>query len=184
MLPRKYLSGLDADDFDIPGVFGIPHARQSGSWRLVCSYADGQRHKARLFANLKSAGQSEARGSWEFHHIVEGQHFADVDFSGRLATLYREELPCVLIAKEEHLAYNRLLHIRETDELYRDRGLPAELLKRSTAARAAAGQRGRHAELRARVAELRRLYANAYAGDQVLVTIANNVLADTLTQLR
>jgi hypothetical protein len=183
MIPRKYLSGLDADDFDIPGVFGIPHARQRGSWRLVCSYADGKRHKARLFERLKAQGQSEAGRSWEFHHIVEGQHYADVDFSGRLAALYQEELPCVLIAKEEHLAYNRLLHIRETDELYRDRGLPAELLQRSAAAKAAAGQRARHTELRSRVEALRRLYANAYAGDQVLITIANNVLADTLTQL-
>lgn len=41
------------------------------------------------------------------HHIVEGQHFADVDFTGQLPTRYAEALPCVLIAHEEHAAYNR-----------------------------------------------------------------------------
>ena len=69
-------------------------------------------------------GQQEAQKTWEWHHIVEGQHFADVDFTGRLPSLYADELPCVLISKEEHLAYNRVLHVRETDELYRDAGMP------------------------------------------------------------
>lgn len=183
MIPRSYLRGLDADDLDIKGVYGIPHARIAGSWRIVCSYADGKRHKVRLFENMKRAGQREPRGGWEWHHIVEGQHFADVDFAGRLAKLYADELPCVLIAKEEHLLYNRLLHIRETDELYRAAGLPADLRKRSAEAAAAARDRKRHGELQAQVRELEHLYRNAYAGDRVLTTIAINVLEDNLRQL-
>ena len=183
MIPPSYLRGLDADDSDIRGIYGIPHARTPGSWRIVCSYADGKRHKARLFDKLKHAGQLEPRGGWEWHHIVEGQHFADVDFAGRLATLYEDALPCVLIAKEEHLAYNRLLHIRETDELFRAAGLPADLRKRSAEAAAAARDRRKHGELRTRVRELERLYRNAYVGDRVLATIAMNVLEDNLRQL-
>lgn len=181
MVPRSYLRGLDANDFDISGIYGIPHARAAGRWRIVCSYADGKRHKGRLFDNLNRAGQPEGRGGWEWHHIVEGQHFADVDFAGRLPNVYAEELPCVLIAKEEHLAYNRLLHIRETDELYRAAGLPPDLRKRSAAAAAAARDRTKHGALRMRVLE--RLYRNAYAGDLVLTTIAGNVLNDSLRYL-
>ena len=44
MVPASYLRGLDADDFDVRGIYGIPHARTPGSWRIVCSYADGKRH--------------------------------------------------------------------------------------------------------------------------------------------
>src|SRR5512147_2326358 len=144
MVPRKYLRGLDADDFDIRGVYGVRHARVPDSWRIVCSYADGKRHKGRLFANMAAMGQREQRRSWEWHHVVEGQHFADVDFTGQLASLYLEQLPCVLIAREEHTAYNRILHIRETDELYRDTDLPKDLRDRSAAAALAARNPAQH----------------------------------------
>lgn len=184
MVPHRYLRGLDAGDYDIRGVYGIRHSGKPGSWRMVCSYADGKRHKARLFANMAAMGQAEARKSWEWHHVVEAQHFADVDFTGRLPVLYSEELPCVLISREEHTAYNRLLHIRETDELYRDTGLPADLRRRSAAVALAARDRANHPTLRKRIGELQQLYRNAYAGDRVLTTIAMNVLEDTSTHLR
>ena len=48
-------------------------------------------------------GQPEVRGRWDLHHIVEGQHFADVDFTGSLTRLYKEALPVVLIHKDEHV---------------------------------------------------------------------------------
>lgn len=184
MIPRTYLQGLEADDFDIPGVYGARHSRSPGSWRILCSYDDGQRHKARLFANMAAAGQAESRGTWELHHIVEGQHFADIDFQGQLDRLYKQVLPCVLIAKEEHLAYNRLLHISETDELYRDNGLPAGVRARSISTAASARNRANHAALRRRVDDLLQLYRNAYSGDQVLTAVAENVLRSTLTALR
>jgi hypothetical protein len=184
MVPRSYLKGLDADDFDIPGIFGTRHARSPNSWRIICSYEDGRRHKSRLFANLAVAGQKEAARTWDLHHVVEGQHFADVDFTGQLETLYAKRLPCVLIAKEEHTAYNRLLHIHETDELYRDRELPADVRARSAAAKAAAANPAEHAKLRGRVDELLALYRNAYSGDAVLLTIAENVLKEALVSLR
>ncbi|HXE60311.1 MAG TPA: hypothetical protein VN607_06370 [Gemmatimonadaceae bacterium] len=63
MVPRSYLRGLDANDFAISGIYGIPQPRTPGSWRIVCSDVDGKRHKARLFDNLKQAGQPEDRGA-------------------------------------------------------------------------------------------------------------------------
>ena len=184
MIPRKYLAGVNANDFDTPGIFGAPHSRSPGSWRIICSYADGKRHKARLFAKLAAGGQREAAGTWDLHHIVEGQHYADVDFSGRLEALYRDELPCVLISKREHTAYNQVLHISETDTLYRDVTLPRAVLACSVKARAEAIAPGDKSALRMRVSNLIRLYSDVYAGDQVLTTIARNVLTDTLTYLR
>jgi hypothetical protein len=176
MLPAKYLQGVRATPFEMfPGVFATPHYKQANSSRFICSYADGQRYKAQLFAFFARAGQTEARGQWDLHHIVEGQHFADIDFTGRLQALYKDELPVVLIQKNEHVAYNMLLHIAATDEMFRD-SLPADLVARSRAAAAAAGQPGQRADLRARVDKLIELYDGAYQGDPVLTRIARNVL--------
>ncbi|QXD15923.1 hypothetical protein GQ464_002955 [Rhodocaloribacter litoris] len=114
--------------------------------------------------------------------IGEGQHFADVDFTGELERLYREVLPCVLLHKDEHIAYNQVLHTGATDELFRD-ALPDDLLERSRRAAAEAGDRSKHPVLRQRVQRLRALYWNAYTGDPVLQRIAVNVLDDVLARL-
>ncbi len=178
MMPRRFVQGLDADDFDMPGVFGVAHARAPGSWRILCSYADGRRHKARIFRNLEQAGQRESRGKWDWHHVVEGQHYADIDFLGRLERMYDAELPCVLIHRDEHVAYNQLLHTRATDELHRASGLPRAMRERAAETAAAARDRSRHPALRTRLAELQRLYLRVYQGDPVLQAVARNVLAE------
>jgi hypothetical protein len=184
MLPPKYLQGIRVDPFDgCPGVFAAPDHRNPRSWRYLCSYADGNRHKVRIFALLEQHGQKEDAGAWELHHVVERQHFADVDFGARLPELYRHALPCVLIHRTEHGAYNRLLHIRATDEMFRDR-LPRDLLERSHAAADAAGDPRQHPVLRQRVLRLKALYRDTYQGDPVLQRIAANVLDDTLQKLR
>jgi hypothetical protein len=178
MLPNKYLLGVRATQFEMfPGVFATPPHRHPTSSRFICSYADGQRYKAQLFAFFSRAGQTEARGQWDLHHIVEGQHFADIDFSGRLQALYKDGLPVVLIQKNEHVAYNMLLHIAATDEMFRD-SLPADLVLRSQAAAAAAKQPNQRGALRERVDNLIELYTLAYQGDPVLTRIALNVLND------
>ena len=184
MLPKKYIKGVDYDPFEgLPGVYATPHYKQTRSWRYVCSYSDGKRHKQRIFELLAKYGQPEARGDWDLHHVVEGQHFADVDFGGRLSVMYQEELPVVLIHKPEHHTYNQLLHISETDELFRDQ-LPSALIVRSNAARAAAGDPTQREVLRQRVARLTLLYQQAYAGDFVLQRISRNVFDDALTVLQ
>jgi hypothetical protein len=184
MVPGKYLRGLDASDDDIPGFFGVRHSRKPGAWRFICSYTDGKRLKAQIFRKMAASGQHEQPKTWEWHHVVEGQHYADVDVSGRLSALYLDNLPCVLISKEEHLAYNRILHIKETDELFRDFGLPKELTQRSWAAKALAADRRTHGRLRQRIIDLRQAYRHTYEGDLVLSTIAENVFDDVLAELR
>ncbi len=184
MMPRRFVLGLDADDADIPGVFGVPHARIPGSWRILCSYADGKRHKARIFRTLEEEGQVEARGSWEWHHVVEAQHYADIDVLGRLERMYEEVLPCVLLHREEHIAYNQLLHTRATDELHRVGGLPRAMKERAAKTAAHARDPTNHAALRARMDGLQRLYDRAYQGDPVLQTVARRVLDEAREALR
>jgi len=174
----KYLRGVQAVPFEMfPGIWAITHHRRNDSSRLVSSYADGKSRKAELFKFLARTGQIEARRQWDLHHIVEGQHFADVDFGGRLQTMYQNELPVVLIQKDEHVAYNMLLHVSATDEMFRDT-LPADLLARSRAAMAEAARPGQRPALRARVDKLIELYEGAYMSDPVLTRIALNVLTD------
>jgi hypothetical protein len=88
-----------------------------------------------------------------------------------------------LIAKEEHLAYNSVLHIKQTDELYREPGLPRDVQERAAAAAAAAQRPAEHPGLRQRAEGLRLLYRRAYRGDPVLTTIADNVIDDALERL-
>lgn len=184
MLPKKYITGVNYDPFEgIPGVYATPHYKQTHSWRYVCSYSDGRRHKERIFGLLAKYGQPEARGEWDLHHVVEGQHFADIDFGGRLSVMYLDELPVVLIHKPEHHAYNQLLHISETDELYRDQ-LPSALLVRSKAAKDAAADPAKRAAMKERVEKLALLYHRAYAGDFVLQRISRNVFDDALQVLQ
>lgn len=183
MLPLRYLDALDADDFEgCPGLFALPHHKQEGAWRYVGSYQDAKRHKKKVFELLKRHGQREDPARWDLHHIVEGQHFADVDFTGGLARLYEEELPVVLIHKDEHIAYNQLLHIRETDELFRG-DLPSDMRERAAATHRAALDPSNHGEMRARVFRLQSLYGQAYADDGVLSRIAQNVLRVQLQRL-
>lgn len=180
----KYLRGIQAVPFDqFPGIWAVTHHRRDDSSRFISSYADGKTNKGGLFRFLARAGQIEARRQWDLHHIVEGQHFADVDFGGRLQAMYQNELPVVLIQKDEHVAYNMLLHVSATDEMFRDT-LPADLLARSRQAVADASQPARRPALRARVDKLIELYEGAYMTDPVLTQIALNVLTDARSLIR
>lgn len=183
MLPSRYLHGIPVQPFEgCEGVFAAPHHRNPLHYRYLCSYRDGKRHKGRIFELLHRYGQPESSEEWDLHHVVEGQHAADVDFGGRIAVLYENELPCVLIHKDEHTAYNRLLHIRATDVIFRD-VLPRDLDRRSQDAVASARDRRRHPQLRLRINNLAALYRSVYAGDSVLQQVAHNVFRDALAQL-
>lgn len=179
----RYLQGLEIDPFEgCIGIFVAEHHR-GGGYRYLSTYADGKRHKARIFDLLKRYGQPESRGRWDLHHVVEGQDFANIDFTGQLPTLYQNALPCVLIERNEHIAYNQLLHVKETDELFRERLSPG-MLQRSAQVAALARDRREHAKLRLQVQKLRQLYRRAYEGDHVLQKVADNVFDVALTQLR
>jgi hypothetical protein len=173
MLPLEYLSYLDYDLFEnLNGIFVISHYKMG--YRYISTYKDAQNHKEYIFNLLEKYGQIEKRKDWEIHHIVEGQHYADIDFSGKLKKLYYDELPCVFIEKNEHIAYSMSLHTKETDILYRDH-LPLETMKRSRKAFLDAAHVNNFARLKNRLVRLENLYVNVYQNDVQLQTVAKNV---------
>jgi hypothetical protein len=180
MIARKYLVGLeDANDWDIPGIFGVydaPRARYKGGYRILCSYADGQSHKKTIFAKLSEGGQKEDPKTWQLHHVVERQHYADIDFSGKLPFLYLNELSCVLLSEEEHRVYNGVLHCGETTDLFRDGTLPAEVIRRSEKTAKAAMYPSQRKRLQDRADQMLRLYENFYGKGSILAIVARNVI--------
>lgn len=184
MINQKFYQGLESDPTDRTWPKEIVPFTINGKTRYICTYEDGKRYKGKIFDLLKKHGQTEVRKTWDLHHIVEGQHYADIDFMGRLEIAYKKELPCVLIANEEHRALNSLLHCKETDELWRDIALPSNLKERSRATAKAARDRSNTSALKKRLREIRNLYINAYSGRPILRQIAMNVIADADHKLR
>lgn len=184
MILSEFLFGLDTNDYDIPGIFGTQDTRHSGTWRILCSYNDGKTHKKTLFAKLAAYGQQESAKTWQLHHVVERQHYADIDFTGQLTNMYLNILPCVLLPEEEHRTYNSLLHIGETADLFLDASLPIEVIKRAQTTANEARNPGNHARLRRRAEEMQRLYENAYSGDAVLTRVAQNVIDTALRNIQ
>lgn len=174
----KYLAGIYHKQFEmIDGFYVAHHYRNPNHSRFISSYNNGKYQKRRLFNCMRMFGQDEIEKDWELHHIVEGQHFADIDFSGRLKKMYAEELPCVFIHKIEHRAYNSLLHVKETGELYRDE-LPKDMLQRSHQAVVSAADKSKKRELLTRIRKLENLYLDAYSGDPIFQRIAQNVFSE------
>lgn len=184
MLNLSYLSSLPYQQVDsFPGFFAVADHRRPDSSRFICTYSDGKRHKQNFFLFLGKLGQLETSAEWELHHIVEGRHYADVDFRGELTMLYEDVLPCVLIHRSEHELYSRLASIRATKELYLTSGLSNDMNVRSTQVAQEAGSIQNRAALEKRLEKLISLYRHAYEGDYVLQKIALNVLADAAEKL-
>jgi hypothetical protein len=187
MLTGRFLTGLTAHALEsFPGMFAIDDTRKRNSYRYVASYHDGMRAKAAFFAFLSRHGQKEDPSRWHLHHVVEGHHFADIDFDGRLKDFYDTILPCVFIDEDEHSGYTRQARLRGTREMYRD-ALPGTMEDRSRAARkSAVASRtdvARLAALRARVMKMRRYYRDLHEGDFVIRRLADNVLLDAIERL-
>lgn len=185
MFNLSYFGSLAYTPYDLlPGLYTIADHRERGSTRWICTYADGQRHKAALFGLMRRLGQNEQAADWDIHHIVEGHHYADIDFRGELERLYKNQLPCVFLhRREEHTLYTRLARTGAVSELFRGNGLPRGAAERSRAAALQARDPRNRTMLRKRVEDLRGYYKGVYMGDPVLSMIADKVLDEALTRL-
>ncbi len=174
-MPLTYLRGVQYTTGETPGIYQTPHHCQAGAYRILGSYVDLQRFKDVMAEALPAFGKE--RADWQIHHIVEGRHFADVDFAGRLRESYEHELPCVLIhQRTEHELYSRIQSTKATTELYRESARAGDSADRSRKAQREATDRRNHLQLRRQVEALKALYAALYANDHVLRRIAVNVL--------
>ncbi|MBC7843266.1 MAG: hypothetical protein H7099_13180 [Gemmatimonadaceae bacterium] len=181
MMPARYVRNVQTFSTGMDGVYAIKHARFPSSTRFVCSYADGNRFKDEIFEMARVAGQVENLKFWHFHHVVEGKHYADVDFRGHLQTYYEAVLPTVLLSAREHSALNGLLSSAEGSLMFRDQSLPR--LKHDRARAVANIGRDNRTGLQQRIAGLRSMYGDVYADDAVLRKIAENVFDELMDAL-
>jgi hypothetical protein len=187
-LKPEYLKGVNRGIIlEIGGWLCFRHHAQPGQHRFVMTYADGQAKKASVFSLLKAFGVNRLVPSeWDLHHIVEGRHFADLDFRGEYTTMYAQELPCILLHRQsEHSLYTVLAGIKATKELYLDKisgDSEARASQTCTLFSTIKGSRddkwrGEQLDiLRQRLANMRKLYGNTYSGDPLMRQIAKNVL--------
>ncbi len=179
MLNNIYLQGLSYTTFEqFPGIYATGDYRDEGSSRFICTYEDGQRHKEDLFDLLNRMHLGLLPHEWELHHIVEGRHFADIDFKGNLQLMYDSELPCVLIHSNEHALYTRIASIRATAELFLDREQSGTRENRSRQTQLAAANVQKRNRLIQRLDRLTKFYNGVYAGDEMMQTIAFNVIKE------
>ncbi|MEJ1239300.1 hypothetical protein WBG78_14280 [Chryseolinea sp. T2] len=176
----KYLNGVDYDFFEsIDGVYVIREIQHSKGYRYICSYNIGKNQtiKKQIFDKLRRYGQHENNEDWEFHHIVEGRDFADIDFAGRYSEMYSKELPCVMFHKARHSAFTNLFRNKETRLLYRN-GARGKAEDRASAVSAKAKSSANHRILLGDLEKLEELYANIYLGDVALQQISRNVFRE------
>lgn len=174
----KYLNGVDYDFFEsIDGVYVVKEANRLRGYRYICSYNTGLKNKERIIRKLRRYGQSETSGDWAFHHIVEGKHFADINFTGRYEEAYENELPCYMIHKDRHTLYTSLFGIRETDIIYRD-PFPGKCLDRSKLVAESAKDKKNYEYFLSIIRKYEELYLNAYRGDIVMQKISKNVFTE------
>jgi hypothetical protein len=173
-----YLDGVRYHNYVglVGTVYFVPDYR--GGWRLIATYTDGTAHKGRIFNDLRKRGQKENIGEWEWHHIVEGNHLASVDFNGSLSVSYENDFPCVLIhGREEHSLYSRMFRTAAGRELYRNDHHTGNETKRMASARAEAKANPNWKALfLERTDRLITMYDDAYSGDFIMQQISRNVL--------
>lgn len=195
MIAAQYLQGVKWVPFEpLPGVcFAHDYRDPTGASRVLATYNKGRAGKSAIFAWMRRlANQVETPGDWDFHHIVEAQDYADVDFTGRLtrgyeSDFYLRQMPCVLIDSRprvgEHRMFNASLHTAAAAEHFKNRG-PGDIPARSRRAVARAANPAEHLRLRSEVVRLRdELYRWTYEGDPVLQQISHNVFTEALTLL-
>lgn len=138
----------------------IKHANVKDAYRVFSTYTNPE--NTELKRTLGSLLNMTLDPTWHWHHIIEKTHLNPLFSSAASALLYETVIPCVLIdSKTEHYDYNVLLHTAATEAVF-------EL-----------GDRSYPLSEKARVdylSKMRNLYSKTYSHDEVLHTVAMNVM--------
>jgi hypothetical protein len=153
---QNYLNGLHYEKCDEsdPKLTGVYVIEERNAYYYISTYKTLGNRKEYFF-RLLSDHQKEVKREWELHHIVESQHLKPFYTDAQILYLYNNVWPCILIHKEEHYAYNSLLHSKETKLLF---GINSNMPKSSLLNNVAS------------------MYREAYQGNYILSKIAENVL--------
>lgn len=154
---QNYLTGLQfekCDDWD-KNLSGLYVIRGSNGFYYYISNYNTWKTKKQYFFDILIRYQKEIKKEWELHHIVEKQHLQSFYSAADLNYLYAYQWPCILIHKGEHIAYNSILHSKEPKILFDLKNrIPKEQLLNN----------------------IKTMYREAYSGNIILSTIAQNVL--------
>lgn len=162
-----------------PGFYIVQYHNRS---YFACPYGErmkGKKEISAILASLKTFPKYRA-AEFEFHHVVERPHLADISFEGPLVNELYGGMPAVMLHRGEHHTYNRILHSRQTRDLYmRDQqDLPEDVVESEQAVRrllVAEKQKAKQ-EIRQRISIMREVYRGVYEDNNVLYVIARNII--------
>lgn len=182
----QYFKNLNYYNSSFMGFYVLHYLRDE---YYVCAYNDRNKSKNEIISLLTKlpSYRNLTAGDFDFHHVVEDQHLADISLNSRLFYDYGN-MPTIMIHKEEHKRYNAILHTKETRFLYlRDQekftrqNLSAD--KRRKIARNILNNNN-HSAIIARIKILGEIYESVYEGNKILQIIAKNIFHEYQQSLR
>ena len=111
----------------LDGCDGLYRLGSGNDIWLCCAYKDKDVYKKYILDLTNRIAQASGTRTtteydWEFHHVIEKQHLADIPLEalglGNLVTYYDEMIPTIIINKAEHKTISSYLHVKEFRELY------------------------------------------------------------------
>ena len=140
----------------------------------MCAYVHRNGNAKKEICEL----MKRSTGSFDFHHIVERQHLADISVNGMLDFMYQYEIPTVMLHNVKHqLAYNAILHIKETRHRYLGKESNSIGIeeRQKRAIRLSHNPEGRKL-LQKQIDEMMDIYGEVYHNEPVIRKIASNIL--------
>ena len=184
----RYFSGINFRQSDFHGFYIIDYRGRS---YYACAFRDRLRGKMEITTLIKTLKTTPAyqRSAFEFHHIVERQHLADISCAGDEVNASYPAMPSIMIHKTEHHQYNMLLHAGETRELYMRsaENIPSGVVDSEAAVRkmlSTSDSKERELfknEINQRIDIMNQLYHGVYEGNGLLKKIASKCLIGVIT---
>ncbi len=183
----SYFGGINFSQSSFPGFYVLDYRGQS---YYACAYRDRNRGKTAITELMKSLKTfpKYKEGEFDFHHIVERPHLADISFGGNTVNTNYPAMPTVMIHKGEHNRYNMILRAGETRELYmRTKGnLPATVEESEKMVRemlASSKKDEAKLEIARRIDILTEIYRGVYEKSSILKIISTNILKSYRSRL-
>lgn len=180
----SYFRGIHFSHSDFPNFYIIEFGRHS---YYTCAYGNretGKMQISKLMASLRTSPKYSA-GEFDFHHIIERPHLADISSSGPMVKESYDRMPSIMIHRSEHNRYGMLLRGDGTRKMYIHPKIEEneKYEKREEAVRRMLQQQGEKKEeakreIRNRIGILREIYQGTYEGNTLLQIIASNILDD------
>lgn len=117
----KYFNSINSSLLEgTSGLYALYFGKEE--W-FCCSYKNKDVYKKNIvnltnqILNIKTI-----ESDWEFHHIIERQHLADIPLKelglATLGSYYADEIPTIIINKSEHKMLSSYFHFKQFRDLY------------------------------------------------------------------